>query len=577
MREEPISKILYVLLRRIFPSYGVAFLDHTHPEYALQKASCLKKRVLQKRDKLFLRRVPIFLFIAVCQFVAAQIPNITISSQFDPEEVTIAINPKNPKQIIAGANLSSSYYSEDGGYNWTRSAVLCKSFNVYGDPVVLWDTAQTAYFLHLSNPDKKIIADGSWVDRIVVSRSTDLGRTYSDCFGFGKTGKKVQDKHWACIDNKTNTIHVTWTQFDKYESKEITDSSIIRYSSSKDRGETWSEPKKISFYTGDCLDSDNTVEGAVPAMGPNGEIYVAWAGPKGLVFQRSLNGGSSWEEKEKMVTPIKNGWDYNVAGVYRTNGLPFTACDLSNGSQRGRIYICWGDEKNGEKNKDVFLVYSDDKGETWTDPILVTYRPNHKEQFMPYMTIDQTTGYVYILYYDRQNYATGDLTDVYMAVSKNGGLKFEYYKINQTAFKPDKKTFFGDYIGLSAVNGQVRPIWMQMDNGKELSVYSAIVNDSIIDNYNKANSNDEITIEKTFKYEEKITIDFSLKEKTEIVAEISKPLDPGFAGIVLKKKKYKAGANQIRLKTKKLHLVKGSYVLTLYYKNKNSYVWITEE
>jgi hypothetical protein len=519
----------------------------------------------------------VLFFTLIYQIGRAQFPNIAISSQFAPEEVCIAINPENPAQIIAGSNLASAYYSEDGGYNWIRKGLICKEFNVYGDPVVFWDTAQNAYYMHLSFPDKKITPDGAWVDRIVLNKSTDFGKTFPQCFAFGKNGKKVQDKHWACVDEKTNTIHVTWTQFDKYESKEITDTSIIRYASSKDGGETWSEPKKISFYTGDCLDSDNTVEGAVPSMGPNGEIYVAWAGPKGLVFQRSFDGGKTWMEKEKILNPLKNGWDYKVEGVFRTNGLPFTCCDISNSPRRGRIYICWGDEKNGEKNKDVFLIYSDDKGENWTDPILVTYRPNHKEQFMPYLTVDQKTGAVYILYYDRQNFCGNEFTDVYLAVSNNGGLKFDYYKINENSFKPDKDIFFGDYIGLSAVNGQVRPIWMQMDEKKKLGIFTAIINDSTIKKYSLLNSNNNLTIEKTFKYDKKIKINFNLKEKAEMTASITKPLDASFEKVIVNSKKFKAGNSTIVIKPKKYGLQKGSYVLTLYYNNKNNFVWITEE
>lgn len=506
----------------------------------------------------------------------AQIQNVLISSQFNPEEVSIAINPKNTKQIIAGANYASYYYSHDSGYTWSRNGLTCKEFNVYGDPMLFWDTAQAAYFMHLSFPNPKITPGGSWVDRIVVNRSTDFGKTYPNCFAVGKNNKKVQDKHWACVDEKTNTIHVAWTQFDVYESALPKDTSIIRYSNSKDGGITWTEPKKISAFTGDCIDSDNTVEGAVPCMGPNGEIYIAWAGPKGLVFQKSIDGGKTFLKEEKIITAIKNGWDYKINGVSRANGLPFTACDLSNGANRGRIYVCWGDEKNGETNKDVFIVYSDNKGDTWSDPIILTYRPNHKEQFMPFMTIDQKTGYVYVLYYDRQNYTDNLTTDIYMALSKNGGLKFDYYKVNETSFKPAKDIFFGDYIGLSAVNNVVRPIWMQMDDKKQLSIYTALINDSILTAYQKNNFN-EITIEKTFKFSSKIKINFSSNATGKLAGEITKPLDPYFKSVSTKGIKVKKGENKLLIKTKKLGLVKGNYVLTLYFNGKNQYVWITEE
>ncbi len=516
-------------------------------------------------------------FTLQAYFFVAQIPNIHISSQLEPEEVTIAINPKNIKQVIAGANLASSYYSEDGGKSWKRNAVLCDSFGVYGDPMVFWDTAQSAYFMHLSFPNPKITKDGNWVDRVVTNKSTNFGKTYTTCSAVGKNNKKVQDKHWACVDKKTNTIHVTWTQFDKYESKDVTDSSIIQYSNSKNGGQTWAEPKKISFYNGDCLDSDNTVEGATPCMGPNGEIYVAWAGPKGLVFTKSIDGGHTFLQKETIITLIKNGWNYNVDGLQRSNGLPFTACDLSNGEHNGRIYISWGDEKNGEKNKDIFIVYSDDKGETWTEPILVTYHPNHKEQFMPFMTVDQTTGYLYLLYYNRQNFAEGALTDVYMAISKNGGVKFEYYKVNEKSFKPASKIFFGDYIGLSAVNSAVRPIWMQMDDKKQLSIYTAIINDTILNNYNLLNSKQKIQLQKQLVFADNIKVEINSDIKTIATIALYKPLDAAFEKIIFKNKKLKKGKNNISINTKKLGLEKDNYMLFVYYNTTNQYSWILKE
>lgn len=510
-------------------------------------------------------------------FLNGQIPNVIISKEFEPEEVSIAINPKNPNQIIAGANISSAYYSSDAGKTWLRTGVVCAPYGVYGDPVVFWDTAQSAYFMHLSFPNPKLTPGGSWIDRIVTNKSTNFGQSYDLCAAVGKNDKKVQDKHWACVDPRNNAIHVSWTQFDKYESKNRSDSSIIRYSNSLDGGLTWAEPIRISSFGGDCLDSDSTVEGAVPCVGPKGQIYIAWAGPKGLCFNKSTDGGKTFLKQEKIINPIKNGWDYNVDGLFRANGLPFTVCDNSNSPYKGRIYICWSDEKNGGKNKDVFMVFSDDEGENWCEPILVTYHPNHKEQFMPCLTIDQSTGYIYIVYYSRQNFLNGDLTDVYLAVSKNGGLKFDYYQLNENPFNPNKQVFFGDYIGISAVKGVVRPIWMELNNNK-LSILTALFNDSIAQVYQLTNTKKEIEpINQTIKFEEKIQINLKSSVSTKINIAIYDALKPESEMIVYQNKKIKKGNNRLLIDTKKLNLIKGTYVLFLYYNNKQHYYWITEE
>ncbi|MBA3662649.1 MAG: exo-alpha-sialidase [Bacteroidetes bacterium] len=517
----------------------------------------------------------VFLVFA-CSFARAQFPNILISSQLEPKGVSIAINPKNATQIIAGAGMANAYYSEDSGNSWKKNDNICEAFNLYGQPIVFWDTARKAYFTDLAFLNPNVVTDGSWVDRVIVNRSENFGKSYTNCEDFGKNGKRVQYRHFACVDQKTNVIHVTWTQFSKFESGKVGDSSIIRHSKSLDGGKRWTDPKILSTFIGDCKNGDSTVMGATPCMGPDGSIYVSWAGPKGLVFQKSWNDGGSWMPQEKIILPLKNGWSYKVNGLYKANGLPGIACDLSKGAFKGRIYICWSDEKNGVKNKDVFLTYSDDKGENWVDPVLITYHPNHKEQFMPVMTIDQSTGYIYILYYDQQNFQDEGLTDVSLAISKNGGLKFDIYKVNEKSFKPLKDGSFGDYISVSAVNSIVRPIWMQQDKKKELNVYTAMIDEPALQKYN-ATKNADLELEKSVKFSEQVKINFSLKSPMEITAVVSKPLEPDFEKVVIKNKKFKAGNNTMLINSKELGLQKGSYILTLYYNNKNTFTWITEE
>ena len=100
---------------------------------------------------------------------------------------------------------------------------------------------------------------------------------------------KQQDKHWACADPQRNSnLYTTWTRFDKYDSRNPKDKTNIMFSKSTDYGGTWSDALKINQTSGDCMDSSNTVEGAVPCTGPNGEIFVSWSGPDGIVFDVQL-------------------------------------------------------------------------------------------------------------------------------------------------------------------------------------------------------------------------------------------------------------------------------------------------
>jgi len=410
-------------------------------------------------------------------FAESQHQNVQLpysGSSYSPEEPSIYVNPKNTEYLVAGANINNVYISEDGGYTWNANTLTSQQNGVWGDPVTIVDTAGNFYYFHLSNP-----SSGSWIDRIVCQKSTDNGVSWNDGSYMGLNVSKAQDKEWAVVDWTNNNIYVTWTQFDDYGSSNPNDKSIIRFSKSTDEGETWSEAVKINEVNGDCIDSDDTTEGAVPAVGPNGEIYVAWAGPEGLVFDRSFDQGETWLDEDIFVSDFPGGWNYSIPGISRCNGLPITVCDLSEGPHHGNIYINWSDQRHGEDDTDVWLVRSTDGGDTWTEPIRVNNDPPGKQQFFTWMAVDQVTGYLWFVWYDRRNYDDNN-TDVFMAVSMNGGESFVNFKVSEEPFLPWSNVFFGDYNCVTAHNDVIRPIWTRLQDG-DLSIWTAIVDpDAII-------------------------------------------------------------------------------------------------
>jgi len=419
------------------------------------------------------------LFYFIIDFSFAQHPNILIGADNEPEEVSICINPKNPAIMVAGANINNYYFSSDTGKTW-RGAKLESVYGVWGDPCILVDTNNVFYFFHLSNP----LNSGTWIDRIVCQRSINNGINWSKGTYTGLNKNKIQDKHWAAIDRKTNNLYVCWSQFDRYESSDKKDSSNIMFSSSIDGGKTWNKSKRINEKSGDCSDNDNTVEGAVPAIGPNGEIYVAWAGNQEIRFDKSMDQGNTWMQKDVKVCDMPGGWFYKIPGLYRCNGLPVTACDISNSPYRGTIYINWTDQRNGSNNTDVWLIKSTDGGNTFSSMVRVNDDSTKRHQFLTWMTIDQTNGYLYFIFYDRRRF-NDERTDVYMARSTDGGKTFTNFRISERSFIPTKSKFIGDYTNVTAHNNIVRPIWTSSDKFKRLSVWTAIINTKVIDRKKK--------------------------------------------------------------------------------------------
>lgn len=354
--------------------------------------------------------------------------------------------------------MNGFHISNDTGRTWTSSKMESQ-YNVWGDPVVDIDDNGKFYYFHLSYPKK-----GYYIDRIVLQTSEDQGATWTDGKGIGYYPPKQQDKHWCFINPRNQEIYLSWTQFDKYNSKKNKHESNIYFSKSSDAGETWLAPIKVNNTPGDCVDDDKTVEGAMTEVDKNGTIYCCYAGKGGIYFNKSTTQGMSWQRKDNVIEKLKGGWSLNIPGLDRANGFPILKVDRSNSVFDNTIYVAFADQRNGKKNTDIFLIKSTNGGETWSEPTRVNQDDTKRHQFGLWFDIDQKTGILYFLFYDRR-YTEGNATDVYLAYSKDGGRTFKEKKISQSSFTPDAKKFFGDYNGLSVYNGIIRPVWTRYENG----------------------------------------------------------------------------------------------------------------
>ena len=344
-------------------------------------------------------RVILIIIVTVAHFsLTAQFQNIKIpipkkaTYYYSQVEPSIYINPNNTNEVIAGSVLNDYYFSVDGGINWTSKSIKSKKSGVHGDPCMLIDDEGNYYYFHLSNVDGETLVGG-----IVCQRSKTIKGKFNK-EGHTIINGKFHDKEWVAFDKDNNQIYMTWTQFDEYDSKDPEKRSNILFSKSKDFGMTWTDPIDISSNDGDCLDDDFTAEGAVPTVGPNGEIYVCWALKSKIYFNYSLDYGVTWLDQEIEIGNQIEGWALDIPGIYRCNGMPVTICDISESPYKGTIYVNWADQRNGKTNTDIWLKKSSDGGKTWSSDIRVNTDDSQHHQFLTWMTIDQSTGYLYIVY-----------------------------------------------------------------------------------------------------------------------------------------------------------------------------------
>ena len=426
------------------------------------------------------------LFLQTLSF--AQYPIVTIDNQtYGPNEPSIYINPANPAQIVAGSNINNHYVSSDTGKTWVIKSVRC-SVGVYGDPVIYADEYGNFYFCHLAATKTKKYPN--WIDRIVVQKSDDGGKSFNDGSFAGLNGDKEQDKHWIVKDQHSllhkDNIYISWTEFDNYDSKDPQDHSRIRFARSVDGAASFEQAITISDTVGDCLDDDNTLEGATPAIGKNGEVYVAWSGFGKIYFDKSLDGGRTWG-KDRVIATQDEGWVLDFDKIYRSNGLPFLVADHSLGKYKNRLYLLWGESLPGIGGE-IKLKYSDNGGDSWSDEITLN-SSSVGDQFLPHIAINQTDGTVYVGFCDRRNSASNLLMDVYVAFSEDGGQTFTNKLITPQPFlPPGKEVFFGDYNGISAHRGIVRPIWTATDESLKgkLNIQTALLTKDLLKTKNQS-------------------------------------------------------------------------------------------
>ncbi|MBI1305300.1 MAG: glycosyl hydrolase [Bacteroidetes bacterium] len=400
---------------------------------------------------------PLLFGLLCCGLTTLAQTEIPVNSKgyvFYPNEPTIAINRQHPDTIVVCTNLYNKYISTDNGQTW-EDTTITSEYGMYGDPVLHATPDGNLYLTHLT------IKTG-FLDRMVIQGSSDGGFSFDRDSYTGLNGTKNQDKPWLSSDDSETSpfyknLYITWTEFDKYESKKKKDRSKIRFSSSSDLSKSWSEAITISDTTGICLDDDHALEGATTAVGTDGTIYCVWAGHYKLYFDKSSDGGKTWG-RDKIIGNQYAGWAQDIPNVYRTNGMPFLLIDNSPNSKfKGRLYVVYGDRINKDAN--VYMLYSDDRGEHWSEPIRVNQKEDG-DQFMPNAAIDPKDGTLAIIYYDRRNCDLDVFSDVYVSLTSDGGNTFEDVRLNSQVFKPHgSKAFSGDYIDIDLYDGKLAAVW----------------------------------------------------------------------------------------------------------------------
>lgn len=379
-------------------------------------------------------------------------------------ETTIAINPLNPLNMIAGSNnlgpngFTNAFYTFDGGQTW-----IAVPLGQNGDPGVAFDNQGNAYFTYI---------DSNF--GIGVKKSTDGGKTWGPNIevaaniGFG-----IQDKPAIAIGPDAlnpgqQRIYIAWDNNSAGD--------VVQVVSSGDGGASWTAPNTVDGFANEFF--------TAPAVGPQGQFYLTFTnfatpGVSKLMFTTSMDDGNTFSNPTVIATSKINTFNpvrytvpaQNTRGISPNPGLVVE----QSGPNAGRLYFVYNTATGGvHNNTDVMLVASDDGGNTWTalgpNPIKVNNDTGLASQFFPTIGIDPTNNNVVVAWYDTRNSPTNINTDIYFqpftsgGVAIGGNVKVTTAQSNETNSFNNNPNQYGDYMAIAATGGLAFPVWTDHRN-----------------------------------------------------------------------------------------------------------------
>lgn len=425
-------------------------------------------------------------------------------------ETCIAVNPFNNQQMVAGANTfyqdpnlacqapagttygtQALYGSSDGGNTWTYNCAPWPSNDtgsvgtiLFGsDPAMAWDRSGNAYaaYMLVSQNSSGTSSSAS----IVVAKTSTAGTTW------GPLGVVVNNLSNSSVFDDKEMMTVDTSSGGSYSHPNrlfvIWDENNVERVAYSDTGATGS-------WTTVVLDPNKINIGGDVAIGADGTVYAVWnrllyrgnrQNGETTVFSKSTNGGATWSTPVTVATHRLFSFGtnnlppaQNKRGVNAFASISVDTCGTS--AYKGTVYVVYNDFPSGVTsgtNLDVYLTRSTNGGSTWTSALKVNNDTGSATQFFPWCSADPANGNLSVSWYDTRNDSGNKKTQVFYAMSTNGGTSFSTNALvtqpstqfnNSTVNYSDENSTdnanynanqYGDYEQVSAVGGTAHIFW----------------------------------------------------------------------------------------------------------------------
>jgi hypothetical protein len=411
-------------------------------------------------------------------------PNVDVSNEDGPQsETSITVNPNNSNALVGGSNEifrlpMRGYFSSDGGKNWGAvdlplpPPATTNGTDFGSDPGVAFDTRGNVYYSYIVVFFNRFFKSIQGTE-MAVAKSSDGGKTWPQVtfFNFNSGTGRFNDKPMIAVDTNPlspfrDSVYVAWDNASFNAGKSSANNALL-FARSTDGGRSFSSPLALNAPTG----GPNSVIGADPFVGPNGEVYVSWHDIQNnrLMINSSLDGGVMFGQQQSIAQTVV-AFDDGIPAMASRRALLYPACDAdrSSSANRGTLYCSWMDE-TATNGTDVFVARSTNRGVSWSAPVRVNDDPTgvRKDQFNQWLSVDPTSGSINLSWNDARNDPADTKTDIFFAQSTNGGASFApnvkvtTVMTDESAANPnaDAGNQYGDYEGIVAFGGIIHPIW----------------------------------------------------------------------------------------------------------------------
>lgn len=431
--------------------------------------------------------------------------NINVSRRAGEEsEEAVAVNPTNPKNIVIFTNIQEGIngmflgVTFDGGHTWTRRIV--GQNDVLGDtccdPSLSFDQYGNLFMTYLYN-----------VDQVVpVALSTDGGLTFNVIAKIGAPSSLLTTKAaraerglFRFVDQPTILAghNEVWLVFNAGGPIFATGAAVTGLG------------QVGAFLPGEVAPGTNNCTYGDIAIGPNGEVMqvcsLTESGQGGGKLFVNVDpdglGPAGFGDRIFVAETHVGGFDFIPPQPDRSvDAEPGLAWDRSGGPHTGRVYLVYTlEQKNESDNTDIYVRYSDDNGASWSDGVRVNDDNTVNSQFLPKISLDQTSGNLAVTWYDaRMDLGTGGPGDTdgvpntdaqyWGTFSTDGGNSFlPNFQISagtSNSGVSGNHIDYGDYSGLSFYKGVAWPSWSDNSNStgdnpdgalSKLDIYTAAV------------------------------------------------------------------------------------------------------